>query len=73
MSLNPLGEGREFNAGLLKPKGEVLTYRYGNGMALFQMLGVEVDIRLCFFNSGGSDSAESFLCDFFFLYLFIFF
>lgn len=53
MSLNPLGEGREFNAGLLKPKGKVLHYSYGNGMALLQPLGIEVDIRFCFLKSDG--------------------
>lgn len=48
MSLNPLGEGREFNAGLLKPKGKVLLllYNHGNGIALLQPLGIEVDSLL---------------------------
>lgn len=55
MSLNPLGEGREFNAGLLKPKGKVLLllYNHGNGIALLQPLGIEVDSLLCFLKSDG--------------------
>lgn len=55
MSLNPLGEGREFNAGLLKPKGKVLLllYNHGNGIALLQPLGTEVDSLLCFLKSDG--------------------
>lgn len=53
-SLNPLGEGGEFNSGLLKPKGKFLSppYSYGDGMALLQLLGTEVDIWLGFLKSG---------------------
>lgn len=45
-SLNPLGEGRGFNSGLLKPKGKFLSppYNCGDGMVLLQPLGAEVDI-----------------------------
>lgn len=44
MNLNPVGEGREFNAGLLKSKGKVLPYSYGNGRVLLHLLGIGVDI-----------------------------
>lgn len=35
--MNPLGEGREFNSGLLKPKGRLLSlpYHYGTGWLFF--------------------------------------
>lgn len=47
MSLNPLGEGREFNVGL-KPRGKVLSlhYNYRNGMVFLQPLSIAVDIWL---------------------------
>jgi len=45
-SLTSVGEGREFKSGLLKPKGRFLSlpYNYGDGMALLQPSGAEVDI-----------------------------
>lgn len=52
MSLNPLGKGREFNAGLLKPKGKVLSllYNHGNGIALLHWV---LRWTVCFLKSDG--------------------
>lgn len=53
VSLDPLGEGRELNSGLLRPKGKLLSlpYNYGDGFALLQPLGAEMDIWPCFLKS----------------------
>lgn len=72
MSLNPLGESREFNAGLLKPKGKILPYSYGNGMALLLFFSHWVlTLDFVFLKVMGFDSAESyFLWDSFFFFFF---
>lgn len=61
-SLNLLGERREFNSGLLKPKGKLLSlpYNYKDGTALLQTLGAEVDIWPCFLKSDGFWSTGTF-------------